>query len=388
MTAVDPGSELGAELGRLRSLDGAKWSRYDDDVLPAWVADMDIAPAPMAVEAIRAVLDRGDVGYNLAAVNAIPEAFARWHEEGHGWRPDPDRLWLFNDVLHAIEFTIWHHTEPGDGIVVFTPIYPPFLAAIENSGRRIVPCPLDRDGWRLDADRLRSVIDDRTAIILWCHPHNPTGRVFDETELEALGEIAADHDLLVVSDEVWADLVHPGGPRHRSVATIDGLADQSVVVSSASKAFNLAGLRSAVLHAGSDRVHGTLGRQPTHLRGAVNTLGAEATLACWQRGRPWLEDVRRHLVGQRDHLARRLAEEAPAIGFTVPEATYLAWLDLRAHGLGDRPTKHLLDEGRIALSPGHEYGPLGLGHARLNFATSRSILDELIDRMLGALPPA
>jgi cysteine-S-conjugate beta-lyase len=253
-------------------------------------------------------------------------------------------------------------------------------------GRTLVDCPLDADaGWRLDADRLAAAIDERTRVILLCSPHNPTGRVFNEAELAAVAEVAARHDLLVISDEIWADLTHPGAAFSPFASIGEAAASRTVTVGAASKAFSIAGLRCAVAHIGDARVAEGLAALPDHLLGAVGSPGAEATLAAWTQGEPWLEETRHHLTSQRDHLAGRLAAELPEVGFALPEATYLAWLDLRALGLGDDPARWLLEHARVALSSGPDFGPHGAGFARLNFATTRGILDEIVDRTVTAV---
>jgi len=379
------GAELrGAELGRLRGLDATKWSRDGEDVLPAWVADMDFEPPACALDAMRRVIDRGDVGYNLVAVRALAAAFVEWQDRSHGWRPNEERLQLYNDVLHALEYAVWNLTEPGDGIVLITPIYPPFQRIVEEAGRRIIECPLGPDEDRFDPDVLQSVIDDGTVLVLWCNPHNPTGRVFDGDELAGLAEVAAERDLLVVSDEVWGDLVHAGSV-HCPAATVAGLAERTITVSSASKSFNLAGMRAAVAHIGNDGVFELYRRHPLRLRGHVNTLGAEATLACWREGEPWLAELRRHLAGQFDHLERRLADELPEIRWRRPQATYLAWLDGRGLSLDGEFSEIVRERGGVVLSPGLDFGVLGAGHARLNVATSREILDQIIDGIVAAV---
>lgn len=335
---------------------------------------------------MRSVIDRGDIGYNFRATEALPEAFAAWQDSLHGWRPDTERLVLFDDVLHALQFILWHMTEPGDGVVLFTPIYPPFRKMVEASGRRVVDCPLDPETDRLDPTVLDAVIDDGTTAVFWCNPHNPTGRVFDREELDALAEIATARDLLVFSDEVWADMVHPSAGstprRHIPTAAVPGLADRAITVSSASKSFNLAGLRCAVAHIGSDQVKDMLDGQPDRLRGHVNTLAAEATLACWEQGMPWLDAMRHHITSQFDHLDARLRAEAPGVRWRRPEATYLGWLDGSELGLAGEFSELLRDNAKVVLSPGLDFGSAGRGHARINVATSRLILDEAIDRML------
>ncbi len=383
---AEPGvSHLGEEHERLRTLTCAKWTFFEPDVLPAWVADMDLPPAPVAVDAVRALADRGDFGYNMAATSRIPEVWSAWQEARQGWCPDPSRVRVMCDVMQAVDAALYVHTEPGDGVVVFTPIYPPFLKSASAAGRRVVDCRLDPDGWRLDPELLDALVDERTTAILLCDPHNPTGHAFTTAELEAIAEVAIRKDLLVISDEIWGDLVHPGA-RHVPIASLsDEIAQRTVTVAAASKAFNLAGLRCAVAHVGHDRVNRKLKALPGHVLGAVGSPGAEATLAAWTQGEEWLEETRRALTDRRDQLAARLERDMPQVGFTMPEATYLAWLDFRALDLGTDPAEFFLEEARVALSAGPDFGPHGHGWARLNFATTQTILDAIVDRMALAL---
>ncbi len=371
-------------IEHLQSLTGVKWNRFEPDVLPAWVADMDLRPPACVTDAVSAIVERSDFGYNRRASEQLPETFVRWQAEHHGWSPDVDRVRTFCDVLHAIDVALWLHTEPGDGIVLFTPIYPPFLKAVAGSRLRLIDVPLDADGWRLDPERLRAAIDDRTKVILTCNPHNPTGRVFDEAELATIAEVAEEHDLLVLSDEVWADLVHPGATHVPLASISDEAAARTMTISSASKAFNLAGLRCAMAHIGHRGLVENLESLPAHLLGAVSTPGAEASLAAWTAGEPWLQSLREHLLGRRDQLAARLATDLPDVGFALPQATYLAWLDFRPLGFGENPSEELVAKAKVGLSPGPDFGPLGLGFARLNFATSPQLLDELVDRIAAA----
>ena len=374
-----------ADLGRLRSLTCIKWTHFGSEVIPAWVADMDFAPPPAVVDAVGALVERADFGYNWTAAQQLPEAFSAWQRRRHGWRPDPERTRVFCDLMQAVETVLWLNTKPGDGVVLFTPVYHPFFPAVTSTGRRIVECPLDPDGWRIDPERLEAAIDATTRVILTCNPHNPTGRAFDRDELSAIAQVAERHDLLVVSDEIWGDILHPGA-KHLPIASLgDDVAARTVTISAASKSFNIAGLHCAVAHVGHAGTQSALDELPRHLLGAVGSPGAEATLAAWSAGEPWLEEVRAHLTRQRDHLAARLAAELPEVRFTVPDATYLAWLDFRAFGLGDDPANAIHERGRVVLSHGHEFGELGNGFARLNFATSREILDEIVDRIVAAV---
>lgn len=373
------------DLERLRSLTCIKWSYFDDDVLPAWVADMDLPPAPVAVEAGRALFDRGDLGYNFAAAACLPAAFAERQERKFGWKVDAERVRLLCDVMQGVEMAVWAHTEPGDGVVLLTPVYHPFYRTIEACGCRLVDVPLDTDGWRLDAEVLEAAIDDRTRVLLLCNPHNPTGRSFTRAELSVLAEVAERHDLLVISDEIWADITYPEAVHVPFASLSAEAAARTVTVSAASKAFNLAGLRTAVMHVGHESVAAKLAEVPAHVFGATSSPGAEATLAAWTKGDDWLADTVEHLRGNRDHLAARLAAELPDVGLRVPESTYLAWLDFRKLGLGDEPAKELLASARVGLSSGLDFGAeTGKGFARLNFATTRPILDAIIDRIVMA----
>ncbi len=372
-------------LPELRALDGIKWSRYEPPVLAAWVADMDLAPPSFIVDALAGFVAGRDYGYNFAAADQLAGAFCDWQQRHHGWAPDGGKVRRFCDVLHAIDAAIWLHTDPGDGIVLLTPVYPPFINAVTSVARRIVDVPLDQsEGWRLDPERLEAAIDDRTKVLLLCHPHNPTGRVFDDTERAAIAKVVVDHDLLLISDEVWADLTHPG-VTHRPMALEPGLSGRTLTVTSASKAFNLAGLRCAVAHVDHDGVAKQLEALPDHLLGAVSIPGALASLTAWTEGETWLAGTRSYLTARRDQLVSRLAAELPDVGVAIPEATYLAWLDLNAFGLGPDPSRAILERADVALNPGTDFGVHGEGFVRLNFATSADILDQIIDRLVVAL---
>ena len=373
------------DRAHLHSLGGVKWSRHGPDVIPAWVADMDIRSPDCVMDAVVGLFTRGDLGYNNGAVDQLGEAFASWQKQSHGWDLDAEKVRGFCDVLHAVDTILHLHTEPGDGVVVFTPVYPPFLKALEGNHCRLVGVGLERPDWRLDPERLEAAIDSSTKAILMCNPHNPTGRTFDEQELNGVIEVAAKHNLLVISDEVWGDLVHPEG-MHRPLSSLGEKAESlTITLSSTSKSFNTAGLRCAVAHLGHQEMKEKIEGLPSHLLGAISTPGAEATLAAWTHGRPWLDAVRAHLVARRDQLKCRLEQELPEVRFDVPQATYLAWLDFSATGLGDDPAAAILGTGKLALSPGPDFSTGGTRHARVNFATSEQVLDEIIDRLVGSV---
>ncbi|MGB0112472.1 MAG: aminotransferase class I/II-fold pyridoxal phosphate-dependent enzyme [Ilumatobacteraceae bacterium] len=372
---------------RARSRVGVKWRKHGPDVIPSFVADMDFDPPGPVLDVLRGHLDRGDLGYGPFAGELAP-AYASWQRRQHGWELDEEMVRPFTSVLHGLEVALWNTTGPGDGVVVFTPVYYPFLDAIDAMGRRRVECPLTRPGWRLDPERLADVIDPTTRVLLVCQPHNPTGRVFDDAEVAAIADVAERHDLVVISDEVWGDLTHPG-VTHRPLAISDErFGGRLVTLGSASKTFNLAGLRAAVAHIDHPPLTATLETMAAHQQGSPSTLGIAATISAWTECDDWLAAVRRTITARRDQLVRRLATDVPAVGFEVPEATYLAWLDFAAvanGALGDDPAAHLLATGRVAASSGPQFGRDGIGFARLNVATSEQILDDLVDRIVGAV---
>jgi cystathionine beta-lyase len=381
---TDPDGLLTVDEERCRARAGVKWTKHGPDVLAAWVADMDFDPPAPVLDAIRGHVERGDLGYGPFAADLV-EHYADWQERQHRWRPDVGRLRAFTSALHALEVALWNTTERGDGVVVFTPIYYPFLDAIADSGRRRVDVPLDPDGWRINPDRLEAAIDTTTRVILFCNPHNPTGRVFDADEIAAVAAVAERHDLLVITDEIWGELVHPGAVHRPLAISDDRFSGRLITLGSASKTFNLAGLRTAVAHIDHAPLIDALAAMPGHLQGSPSSLGIVGTIAAWTESDEWLGAVQRTITARRDQLARRLADDLPSVGFDPPEATYLCWVDFRATGLGADPAETLLENAGVALSSGPKFGPDSAGYARINVATSEEILDQVIDRIAEAV---
>jgi cystathionine beta-lyase len=368
---------------RVRGRAGIKWSKHGPDVLAAWVADMDFDPPALVLNAIRSHTERGDLGYGPFAVDLAP-AYADWQERRHGWRPDVEQIHPFTSALHALEVALWNTTDPGDGVVVFTPTYYPFLDAIAHSGRRRIEVPLITDGWKLDVEHFEAAIDDTTKIILFCNPHNPTGRIFDADEIAAVADVAERHDLLVITDEIWGDLTHQPGFQPLG-ATDERFAGRLITLGSASKTFNLAGLRTAVAHIDHAPLTATLATMPGHLHGSPSTLGITGTITAWTACDDWLTVARRTIEVRHNQLATRLAADLPGVGFQLPQATYLGWLDFSVYDIGDDPSEWLLEHAQVALSSGAKFGTGGRGHARINVATSPEILAKVIDRIATTL---
>jgi cystathionine beta-lyase len=348
--------------------------------------DYPIAPA------IRAVLERAleydDFGYPAGRFErAVPEAFAERMGRSFSWNVDPARVVVLSDVVQGLYLALLAFTEPGDGVSIQTPIYPPFLISVRDTGRRLVTTPLLDSGAQLGIDlaRLRSESAGVRALML-CHPHNPTGRVFTRAELESLAALAIERDWVVLSDEIHADLAHPGHPFVPFASLGPEVAERTVTFTSATKAFNIAGLRCAVAHFGSSalqrRFEDVL---PAHVRGGIGILGQHCTIAAWRDSDGWLSEVKEQLDGQRRWLIQRLRQELPEIRVYLPEATYLAWLDLSSLALEPSPAEFFRREAKVALSDGGWFGPGFESCARLNFATSRGVLSEIVERMVRAV---
>ena len=379
---------LGADLERLHSLSGVKWTNDPDrDVIPSWVADMDFEVAPVIKSAMRAVIDRGDTGYNSDAKSQLLGVWGDWQERHFGWRPPEDESMLFTATLNCLNLVMEFMTEPGDGVVVFTPIYYPFRMIIDDTGRRLVDVPLTGPDWRFDPERFEAAIDPGTKLVLWCNPHNPLGRMFDADEIAAFADVVERHDLLVISDEIWCDLTFSDGhvPLWRDHGS---LRERVITLGSASKSFNIAGLRSAVAHIGDPRVRERFAKLSSHFIAAPNTLGAEASLAAWTHGQPWLDEIKAQLRVNRDHLAERVAADLGGATMTLPQATYLAWIDFSPTGLTGNPSEIFRERGKIAVHDGAKFCASAASCVRINFATSPDILDTVIDRMANVLQEA
>ena len=381
------------DLARLRRRRGEKWRLYPPDVLPAWVAEMDFPLAAPIRRVLEEALAADDLGYPVnPRPQDLPTVFAARMAERFGWRVDPQRVEVLTDVVQGLYVALDRFAAPGEGVVVQTPVYPPFLHAVRDTGRRLVENPLVEGPARfaIDLDGLRAAIDPATRVLLLCNPQNPTGRVFERGELEALAELALRHELVVVADEIHADLVYAEGTaarrRHVPFATLAPEVEaRTITLTSATKAFNIPGLRCAVAHFGSAELRRRFVSLPRHVRGGLGALGLAATAAAWGESQPWLDAVLRTLAGNRAFVAEFVGASLPGVVHHPPEASYLAWLDCRPLALGPSPQRFFLERAKVALSPGEAFGRPGQGFVRLNFGTSRALLGEILERMAKAL---
>jgi cystathionine beta-lyase len=376
--------DLELTVEQLRARQGIKWSRYPAPTLASWVADMDFRVAEPVQAAITRLVDHQDYGYgHRLGENSLAAAFAARVRDRFGWEIDPEGVQTVTELIQSMFAAVLAYSEPGDGVVIQTPIYPPFLMAIEKTGRRMIANPLRDDGTclALDIEGLRRAIDDRTRVLLFCNPHNPAGRVFTREELLAVGELAVERDLIVVSDEIHADLVYPGH-RHIPIASLSPeIAARTLTLSSATKGFNIAGLRCAVIHFGAPALRERFrARIPDYLLGQASVVGIDATIAAWRHGQPWLDAVLARLTANRDRVFEFVAAELPGVRHRRPEGTYLAWLDCAGLDLPGSPQEFFLERAGVAFGDGAAFGPGGASCIRLNFATAPAILEQILAR--------
>ncbi len=378
------------DLAALRRRRGEKWQLFGPDVLPAWVAEMDFPLCAPVRRVLESALEIDDLGYPLdVQPDALPAAFAERMESRFGWRADPRRVEVLTDVVQGIYVAIDQFSAPGEGVVVQTPVYPPFLSAV----RELAPAAGRERRWsratpryEIDVDQLRAAIDPTTRVFLLCNPQNPTGRVFERARTRGARGDRASRTTSWSSPTRSTPISSTTGagtsrsrrcrPRSRRARSRSPRRPRP----STSRA-----CAAPIAHFGSDALRKRFDRVPRHMRGGLGSLGQAATLAAWREGQPWLDAVLAYLDGNRRRVARFVAERLPGVRSFAPEATFLAWLDCRALELEPSPQKFFLERARVALSEGSVFGTPGRGFARLNFATSRPLLDEISTRIEKAL---
>jgi len=358
-------------MDRLVDRGSAKWTLYPPDVLPAWVAEMDFELAAPIKAALHDAIDRDDVGYLGPNHEGLTEAFVGFAQRRLGWTVDPAQVRATTDVMVGVEELLLALTKPGDGVIVNPPVYPPFFADVRHTGRTVVEVPLGPDG-ELDVPGIERAFAAGAKALLLCNPHNPTGRVPRRDELEGIAAAAEAHGAWVLSDEIHAPLIFGDVPFTPYLT----VSSRGAALTSASKAFNLAGLKLGLI------VSEHVDRLPAWLNWRAGYLGAVAAQAAFSEGDEWLDATLATIAANHDLLIEQLP---PQIAYAPPAASYLAWLDCRACGLGDDPAKAFLERGRIALSRGLDFGAQGAGFARLNVGTTPDLVEEAIRRLEAAL---
>lgn len=370
-------------LVELRARTSEKWREYPADVLPLFVAETDFPLAPTISSALRRAVDTGDTGY-VASRTPLASTYSEFALRRFGWQPDPARMRSTADVSMGIVEILRRVTQPGERVVVTPPVYPPFYDLVAEAGAEVERVPLRDTGssWELDLDGIRVAFEGGATAMLLCNPHNPTGTVHDRDTLTALAELAEEFGVSVISDEIHAPLAQPGTGFTPFLHTGDAAAAVGYAVVSASKAFNLAGLKCALMVTASDATTAVVRGLPVEVEWRTGQFGLLAAVAAFtEESDPWLDGLLRTLDANRVLLEDLLAARVPAARYRIPDAGYLAWIDLTALGWGDNPARRILKEARVALHFGPAFGEEGRGHVRLNFGTSPEILTEAVERI-------
>lgn len=375
-------------LETLRRVGGTKWSRFGPHALGAFVAEMDFGAAPVIADALHAMVDDGLFGYLPPRLGEeLASATADFYASRYGWAIAPEQVHPLPDVIKGLEIAIEHFSRPGSPVVLPTPAYMPFLSVPPYLKREIIQVPMiDTDGhYTFDLDALSAAFAAGGHVMVLCNPYNPLGRVFTRDELVAVSEVVQAGGGRVFSDEIHAPLVYPGHQHVPYASISDIAAGHTVTAASASKAWNLPGLKCAqlILTNDADSAHWEA-ISPFASHGAA-VPGVIANITAYRSGGPWLEQVLTYLDGSRTYLGELLAAHLPKVRYVAPEGTYLSWLDFRAYGLDDELADFFVERANVVMNNGLAFGPVGAGFVRFNFATPRPIIEQMVLAMADAV---
>ncbi|WP_203581148.1 MalY/PatB family protein [Microbacterium hibisci] len=367
----------------LRRRTSEKWGVYPDDVLPMFVAEMDFPLAPAIKRALHDAIDLGDTGYVNPLDPGTRNAFRDYAAAKWGWEPEVERMGITTDVSVVIVESLRRLIQPGDGVVITPPIYPPFYELVPEGGGVAVQVPLHDDGaaYALDLEGIDRALAAGAKGVLLCSPHNPVGLVHDRATLEELSRIVARHDGFVIADEIHAPLTYHGVEFTPYLTVSDEAREHGIAAESGSKAFNLAGLKTALFVSESDRMTELIRSLPQEIAFRAGQFGLIATREGFAHGRDWLDGTIATLQSNVDHLQAELDAHLPTVRLRRPAASYLAWIDMSALGWGEDPALVAEQKARVALSSGPSFGRQGAGYARMNIACSPATITEAVRRL-------
>ncbi len=370
-----------------QNTDSGKWLRYPPDVLPMWVADMDFASPPAVIEALQTRAAHGIYGYGGDS-DELQQLICARMQRLYNWRVQVDEIVPLPSVISAFNVACRAVGEPGDGVLIQTPVYPPFLSAPKNQQRQLHIAELsaqirgDTLEYVIDFDEFAANISDNTRLFLLCHPHNPIGRSFSPSELTRMAELCLQRGVTICSDEIHADLILDG--EHRPLASLSpDIAQQTISLFAASKTYNIAGLGYSYAIIQNANLRRAYRRAMAGIVADVNIFSVVAALAAYRDGDEWLADMLAYLRANRDFATAYLRDQLPQLKLTHPLATFLLWLDGRA--VAENPYEFFLQHGKVAFNDGKLFGPGGAGFVRLNFACPRQILEDGLQRMRRAV---
>ena len=371
-----------------RNTECAKWRQYDDDVLPMWVADMDFLSPEPVIRALRERVEHGVFGYPCEP-DELKQVIIDRLAQKYQWTVTPEDVLIMPGVVNGVNLASQALAKPGDGVLIQTPVYPPFFDASRHAGAISQQVELARgaDGsYSIDFDQFEQAITGQTRIFILCNPHNPVGRAFRADELEKMAEICLRHGVVICSDEIHCDLVF-SGHRHIPIAALNPeIAQNTITLMAPSKTYNIAGLSCSFAVIQNKALRRTFLGAGRGLISMVNILGQVAALAAFKESQSWLDELLCYLQANRDFLYEYVKQELPGMSMGLPEATYLAWLDCRQLDLGVyNPHDFFLEKGRVAMNKGNDFGSSGQGFVRLNFGCPQPMLVEALERMKKAL---
>jgi cystathionine beta-lyase len=391
MVAMDTFAEIAdrTTADELRARGSLKWTKGGPGVIGAFVAEMDFGVAPPIEAALLDVIKRADFGYlSERALADMAGACAAWQRDRFGWDVGPGRVRPLPDVITGLAAAITVFSRPGSPVILPTPAYMPFLTLPGSLGREIIQVPMAVDGGRyvLDLDGIDAAFKRGGHLLILCNPSNPVGRVYGKAELAAVAEVVEANGGRVFADEIHAPLLYPGGAHVPYASLHAAAAGHTLTGTAASKGWNLPGLKCAQLVLSNDRDAATWAERGATFEHGTSTPGVRAATAAYRDGGPWLADVVDYLDGSRAFLGGLLHEHLPEVGYRPPEGTYLAWLDCRALLPGvARPAEFFLAAAQVMLTDGAACGDAGQGHVRLNFATPRPVIAEIVRRLAAAV---
>ena len=361
-----------------------KWTRYPEGVLPLFVAEMDFPVSERIREAIIGRVAESDLGY-IDSAGPLADTFTQFADRRWGWAVDPGTIRVATDVSVGIVESLRFGVDAGSPVVVTSPVYPPFFELVEEARLPVVDVPMLElvDGWTLDLEHLEEAFIAGARAMLLCNPHNPLGVPLSREVLADLAMLAARYDVLVISDEVHAPLTHHGVTFTPFNVVAVEVGARAVTVTSASKGWNMAGMKCAVMIPSDARARAMLDGLPQEVASRTSILGLHANVAAFGDDE-WLDATISKIMHNDELLAGLLRRRLPVVHYRRPTATYLGWLDFRDLGLGLDPAESVLQDARVALNSGPMFGAAGRGHARINFACSPSVLEEAIERMAHA----
>jgi cysteine-S-conjugate beta-lyase len=370
-----------------RNTECAKWRQYDDDVLPMWVADMDFLSPEPVIRALRERVEHGVFGYPCEP-DELRQVIIDHLSNKYHWTVTAEDVLIMPGVVNGFNLASQAIAKPGDGVLIQTPVYPPFFGAQRHAcaiSQQAELTRLENGAYSIDFEKFEQAITDQTRIFILCNPHNPVGRVFRQDELEKMAEICLRHGITICSDEIHCDLVFSGHQHIPMAALNPEIARNTITLMAPSKTYNIAGLSCSIAVIQNKELRHTFLKAGRGLIGGVNILGQVAALAAFKEGQPWLDELLCYLEANRDFLYEYVSQEFPGISMGLPEATYLAWLDCRQSGIQGNPHDFFLEKARVAMNKGDDFGANGQGFVRMNFGCPRPILVEALERMKKAL---